>query len=81
MACPPDQADDVPPEETAEHAALAMLALTDEIEPLLTYAWRRHLYAALGRMLADAGPDQPESARSGWSGSPISSTSPPSYAA
>lgn len=59
VAGPPDQADDVPPEETAEHAALAMLALTDEIEPLLTYAWRRHLYAALGRMLADAGPDQP----------------------
>lgn len=59
VAGPPDQVPDIPPDEIAEHAALAMLALTDEIEPLLTYAWRRHLYAALGRMLADAGPDQP----------------------
>ena len=46
------------PDEVPAQAALTMLALSDEIEPLLTYAWRRHLYAALTRMFGDAGPDQ-----------------------
>ena len=33
-------------------------SMADELEPLLVYAWRRHLTAAISRMLADADPEQ-----------------------
>lgn len=39
----------------AERAARRLVELADEIEPLLTYVWRRHLSEAIARMLADAG--------------------------
>ena len=31
--------------------------LTDRLEPLLVYAWRRHLSATVSRMMADADPE------------------------
>ncbi len=41
----------------AEQAAARLVDLADEIEPLLVYAWRRHLGAAITRMIADADPE------------------------
>ena len=41
----------------AEQAAARLVELADEIEPLLVYAWRRHLGAAITRMIADADPE------------------------
>lgn len=41
---------------TARETALLLVDLADELEPLLVYAWRRHLSAAISRMLADAEP-------------------------
>lgn len=46
----------------AEAAARELARLCDEIEPLLVFAWRRHLTAAVTRMLADATPDVQSSA-------------------
>ncbi len=37
--------------------ARRMAELTDRLEPLLVYAWRRHLSATVARMLADADPE------------------------
>lgn len=48
----------VPDMAAAEAAALRLAELADELEPLLVYAWRRHLAAAISRMLADATPDE-----------------------
>jgi adenylate cyclase len=48
----------VPDLGAAEAAALRLGELADELEPLLVYAWRRHLAAAISRMLADATPDE-----------------------
>lgn len=47
----------VPDEQTAVRAARRITELADELEPLLVYAWRRHLTATVSRMLADAGSD------------------------
>lgn len=44
-----------PAPETAREAAAALLAMADELEPLLLYVWRRHLTDALNRMIADSG--------------------------
>ena len=44
--------------EAAEASALRLAELVDSLEPLLVYAWRRHLTAAISRMLADADPQQ-----------------------
>lgn len=41
----------------ARASALKLADMVDELEPLLIYAWRRHLTAAISRMLADADPD------------------------
>src|SRR5699024_4455324 len=41
---------------SAEETARLVADLADELEPLLVYAWRRHLSAALSRLIADAGP-------------------------
>lgn len=46
----------VPDPASAEAAALRLAELADDLEPLLVYAWRRHLTAAIARMLADADP-------------------------
>ncbi len=42
--------------QTAEATARLVLELADDVEPMLVYAWRRHLTDAVGRMLADATP-------------------------
>ncbi len=39
----------------ARAAAAWLLERVDELEPLLVYAWRRHLTSAIALMLADAG--------------------------
>ncbi|MCH8612293.1 adenylate/guanylate cyclase domain-containing protein [Arsenicicoccus dermatophilus] len=45
-----------PDEATAIAAAEKVAELADALEPLLVYAWRRHLAAATARMVADADP-------------------------
>jgi adenylate cyclase len=45
-----------PDPETARAAAMSLLDMADDLEPLLIYAWRRHLSAAITRMLTDAEP-------------------------
>lgn len=50
----------VPGHEAARAAAIRLAELADDLEPLLIYAWRRHLTAAIARMLADADPDEPD---------------------
>ena len=47
----------VPGTETAQETARRLADLTDRLEPLLVYAWRRHLSATVARMLADADPE------------------------
>src|SRR3954470_2537583 len=47
----------VPSTETATETAKRLSVLTDRLEPLLVYAWRRHLSATVARMLADADPE------------------------
>ncbi len=42
----------------AKAAARKLTDMADALEPLLIYAWRRHLTAAISRMLADADPQQ-----------------------
>lgn len=51
----------VPNRAIAEAAARELVRISGEIEPLLVFAWRRHLAAAVTRMLADATPDVPSS--------------------
>ena len=46
----------VPDLSAARASALKLADMADELEPLLVYAWRRHLTAAISRMLADADP-------------------------
>lgn len=41
----------------AAAASMRLADLADELEPLLVYAWRRHLAAAITRMLADSDPE------------------------
>ncbi|MDO5502410.1 MAG: adenylate/guanylate cyclase domain-containing protein [Actinomycetia bacterium] len=48
----------------AEAAARELVRISGDLEPLLIFAWRRHLTAAVTRMLADATPDIPSSAPS-----------------
>lgn len=45
---------------TARATARALVDMADELEPLLVYAWRRHLTDAVSRMLADAEPSTDE---------------------
>lgn len=45
-----------PDEATALQVATELGRLTDELEPLLVYVWRRHLASAVARMVADADP-------------------------
>jgi len=52
----------VPNRQIAQSAARELVRISDELEPLLVFAWRRHLTAAITRMLADATPEVPSSA-------------------
>jgi adenylate cyclase len=56
----------MPDPATARAAAAKLADIADELEPLLIYAWRRHLSAAISRMITDAEPieDQPGVVRS-----------------
>jgi adenylate cyclase len=47
----------VPGVATAAETARRLADLTDRLEPLLVYAWRRHLSATVSRMMADADPE------------------------
>jgi len=51
----------MPDPATARAAAVKLADIADDLEPLLIYAWRRHLSAAISRMVTDAEPlpDQP----------------------
>jgi adenylate cyclase len=40
----------------AEQVARSVVDLSDRLEPLVAYAWRRHLAAAVARLMADAEP-------------------------
>jgi adenylate cyclase len=46
----------VPEPHIAADAAELLASISNEIEPLLVYVWRRHLTNAIARMLADADP-------------------------
>jgi adenylate cyclase len=39
---------------TAQRVAAQVIALADDLEPMLVYAWRRHLVDAVSRLLSDA---------------------------
>ena len=56
----------MPDPATARAAASKLADIADDLEPLLVYAWRRHLSAAISRMITDAEPiqDQPGVIRS-----------------
>jgi adenylate cyclase len=56
----------MPDPATARAAAEKLADIADDLEPLLIYAWRRHLSAAISRMITDADPiaDQPGVVRS-----------------
>jgi adenylate cyclase len=56
----------MPDPATARAAAVKLAEIADDLEPLLIYAWRRHLSAAISRMVTDAEPipDQPGVVRS-----------------
>jgi len=56
----------MPDPATARAAAAKLADIADDLEPLLIYAWRRHLSAAISRMVTDAEPieDQPGVVRS-----------------
>jgi adenylate cyclase len=51
--------DEAPPKDPrhAAQVAAAVVELADRLEPLVTYAWRRHLAAAVSRLVADAQPE------------------------
>ena len=46
----------MPEPQVAAEAAELLASISDDIEPLLVYVWRRHLTNAIARMLADADP-------------------------
>jgi adenylate cyclase len=56
----------MPDPATARAAAAKLADIADDLEPLLIYAWRRHLSAAISRMITDAEPvhDHPGVVRS-----------------
>jgi adenylate cyclase len=45
---------------TAQATAAYLVSMADELEPLLVYAWRRHLADAVSRLLTDAEPETTE---------------------
>jgi len=61
-----DRTRGMPDPVTARAAAAKLADIADDLEPLLIYAWRRHLSAAISRMVTDAEPieDQPGVVRS-----------------
>ena len=58
---PQDKTPAVPDAATALATAVKLADMADDLEPLLIYAWRRHLSAAIARMVSDAAPSQDKS--------------------
>ena len=54
----PDTTRAVPDPATARATAVKLADIADDLEPLLIYAWRRHLSAAISRMVSDSEPTQ-----------------------
>ena len=54
----PDTTRAVPDPATARAAAVKLADIADDLEPLLIYAWRRHMSAAISRMVSDSEPTQ-----------------------
>ena len=54
----PDTTRAVPDPATARAAAVKLADIADDLEPLLIYAWRRHLSGAIARMVSDSEPAQ-----------------------
>jgi len=54
----PDMSRAVPDPATARATAVKLADVADDLEPLLIYAWRRHLSAATLRMVSDSEPTQ-----------------------
>ena len=52
----PDTTRAVPDPATARAAAAKLAEIADDLEPLMIYAWRRHLSAAISRMVSDSEP-------------------------
>lgn len=52
-----------PDGEAARRASELLLAVADDLEPLVVYAWRRHLSAALGGLVAQAGGEEGQAER------------------
>ena len=55
-----DVSADHSPTATAQATAEYLVSMADELEPLLVYAWRRHLADAVSRLLTDAEPETTE---------------------
>ena len=53
-----DKARAMPDPVTARAAAVKLADIADDLEPILIYAWRRHLSAAISRMVTDAEPTE-----------------------
>ncbi|MDN5794446.1 MAG: adenylate/guanylate cyclase domain-containing protein [Intrasporangium sp.] len=53
-----DQTFRLPTLDAATETARRIVDLSDRLEPLLVYAWRRHLSATVARMIADAEPEE-----------------------
>lgn len=47
-------------QEVAQRVATDLLNLADDLEPLLVYAWRRHLVSSLAQLLTQADPAEQE---------------------
>jgi adenylate cyclase len=54
----PDTTRAVPDQETARAAAVKLVDIANDLEPLLIYSWRRHLSAAISRMVSDSEPTE-----------------------
>jgi adenylate cyclase len=52
----PDECKGAPDPVTTHGAAVKLADIADDLEPLLIYAWRRHLSAAIVRMVSDSEP-------------------------
>ncbi|WP_168583388.1 adenylate/guanylate cyclase domain-containing protein [Gephyromycinifex aptenodytis] len=60
---PPTPLHHVADEASARQASELLLAVVDQLEPLVIYAWRRHLSAAIGGLVARAGAEEGEGQR------------------
>lgn len=57
-AVPPTTLHHAPDEQSALRASELLLTVADQLEPLVIYAWRRHLSAAIGSLVASVGAEE-----------------------